>query len=77
MYEHDHSAARGEMSARKLIVFKHSNAMGNAPAHKLFELVTVKRNNGENDTPARDFSDYCVRVDSNHLPEGVSIEELL
>ena len=77
MYEHDHSAARGEMSARKLFVFKHLNAMGNAPAHKLFELIKTKRANGEEDTPAREFSDYHIIIDADNIPEGVSINELL
>ena len=43
MFEHDRSAARGEMAARKLIVFKHATALGNAPAHDLFDRVTVDR----------------------------------
>ena len=43
MFDHDHSAARGKMNARKLIVFKHESALGNAPAHKLFDLVKVNR----------------------------------
>jgi len=77
MFEHDHSAARGEMSARKLIVFKHDNAMGSAPAHKLFDLVRVERAEGEADSPARSFSDYRVLVDSASIPEGVSVEEKL
>lgn len=77
MFEHDHSAARGEMSARKLIVFKHADAMGNAPAHKLFDLIKVERVNGEDDSPARSFSDYHVAVDAGSVPEGVSIEEVL
>lgn len=76
MFEHDHSAARGEMSARKLIVFKHDNAMGSAPAHKLFDLVRVERAEGEADSPARGFSDYRVLIDSASAPEGVSIEEV-
>lgn len=77
MFEHDHSAARGEMSARKLIVFKHDNAMGNAPAHKLFDLVKVERIDDEAGSPARKFSDYRIFVNSASIPEGVSIEEVL
>lgn len=76
LFEHDRSAARGEMAARKLIVFKHKDAMGNAPAHKLFELVKVERIDGNDDTPARGFSDYKVTVDSGSVPSGVSVEEL-
>lgn len=77
LFEHDRSAARGEMAARKLIVFKHDNPMGNAPAHKLFESVTVSRGKGEEDTPARSFSDYSVLVDKLAIPEGVEVLELL
>lgn len=77
MFEHDRSAARGEMSARKLIVFKHENAMGNAPAHKLFDLVTVERVVGEEDTPARHFADYKVTVDTKSVPVGVTVNDYL
>lgn len=69
MFEHDHSAARGEMSARKLIVFKHDNALGSAPAHKLFERVTVERVKGEEGTPATEFSDYAIRFNQDGLSE--------
>lgn len=77
LFEHDRSAARGEMSARKLIVFKHELALGNAPAHKLFECVTVKRVNGESGSPAKAFTDYEISLDSEAIPAGVSVEELL
>lgn len=77
MFEHDRSAARGEMAARKLIVFRHDHPMGNAPAHKLFDLVKVERVDGETDTPARGFGDYKIVVDAETLPEGVAIEEKL
>jgi len=73
MFEHDHSAARGQMATRKLIVFKHGSPMGNVPAHKLFELVNVKRKNG-NDKPARDFNDYEIVFDTAKVPEGVKAE---
>ena len=76
MFEHDHSAARGEMSARKLIVFRHESALGNAPAHKLFQLVGVRRANGD-DTPARSFEDYRVEVERAKAPTGVEVLELL
>lgn len=75
MFEHDRSAARGEMAARKLVVFKHDNAMGNAPAHKLFDLVKVLRKDGEEGSPARSFADYAIEVDQS-LPEGVSVQEV-
>ncbi|WP_110647216.1 type I-C CRISPR-associated protein Cas7/Csd2 [Salinicola peritrichatus] len=77
MFEHDRSAARGEMSARKLIVFKHDHPMGNAPAHLLFDSVKVERVEGEADTPARHYGDYRVTVDAEALPAGVSVEERL
>jgi CRISPR-associated protein Csd2 len=77
MFEHDRSAARGEMSSRKLIVFKHDHPMGNAPAHVLFDSVKVERVEGEEDTPARHYSDYRVSVDAEALPAGVSVDEKL
>ena len=70
MFEHDHSAARGKMAVRELIVFKHDSELGNAPAYKLFELVDVKRRNGV-DAP-RAYADYAVSVDESRLPEGVT-----
>ncbi len=73
MFDHDHSAARGKMSARGLIVFKHDDKLGNAPAHKLFEAVTVKRT-GEDSAPARSFADYVVNLDESAIPSGVSAE---
>ncbi len=72
MFDHDRSAAHGLMSTRKLIVFKHDSALGNAPAHNLFDLVTVKRAEGSTG-PARCFTDYAVTVDQAHCPPGVSI----
>ncbi len=76
MYDHDHSASRGKMNARKLIVFKHESKLGNAPSHKLFELVNIERNDG-GETPARSFKQYNVNIDVNNLPAGVMIEEKL
>ncbi|WLQ16769.1 type I-C CRISPR-associated protein Cas7/Csd2 [Hahella aquimaris] len=77
MFEHDRSAARGEMAARKLIVFKHEHPMGDAPSHVLFDKVKVERVEGDADTPARSYSDYRVTVDSEAVPVGVSVQELL
>jgi CRISPR-associated protein Csd2 len=71
MFEHDHSAARGKMATRLLVIFKHESDLGNAAAHKLFERVTVERTN--DGLPARSYSDYTVRVDQENLPEGVTI----
>ncbi|MFB6224833.1 MAG: type I-C CRISPR-associated protein Cas7/Csd2 [Candidatus Paceibacteria bacterium] len=77
MFEHDHSAARGEMSARKLITFKHNNPMGSAPSHILFDAVTVERVDNDPDSPARKFSDYNISVNYENISEGVTVEEKL
>lgn len=61
MFEHDRSAARSEMATRGLYVFKHDSELGNAPAHKLFDLIQVKRSNGD-DGPPRSFDDYSVTL---------------
>lgn len=74
MFEHDRSAARGIMSSQKLFVFKHRDKLGNAPAHKLFGLIDVKRKEGS-EGPARSFKDYTVTVGT--APEGVKIIEKL
>ena len=73
MFENDHSAARGKMAVRELIVFKHSSELGNAPAYKLFDAVTVQRRDPT--TPARSYHDYTVTV-SDALPEGVTCERM-
>lgn len=67
MFDQDRSAARGEMVARHLVVFKHTSALGNAPAHELFERVTIDRVNGEKGSPAQAFSDYAVKLDGQIL----------
>lgn len=72
MFEHDHSAARGMMCTRKLIIFEHDSKMGNAPAHKLFEKIQIQRK--DTNKPARDYSDYVVTIDSSEIP-GVKIVE--
>jgi CRISPR-associated protein Csd2 len=74
MFEHDRSAARGLMSSRKLVVFKHESNLGNAPAHRLFDLVQVKRKDGSSG-PARSFGDYDFKV--GQTPKGVELLELL
>ena len=71
MFEHDHSAARGKMATRKLIIFKHDSDLGNAPSHRLFELVKVSKQAEVN--PPRQFSDYQISV--GDAPEGVTILE--
>lgn len=73
MFDHDHSAARGKMNARGLVVFKHESKLGNSPAHKLFDAVSVEPNNNT-DGPARAFSDYTVKVDESAVPEGVELD---
>ena len=71
MFENDHSAARGKMAVRELIVFKHDSELGNAPAYKLFEKVQVEK---RVEVP-RKYGDYVVSV-SDDLPEGVHCERL-
>ncbi|MEA4815309.1 MAG: type I-C CRISPR-associated protein Cas7/Csd2 [Lachnospiraceae bacterium] len=73
MFEHDHSAARGKMIVRKLVVFKHDSPLGNAPSHKLLERVVVKKLS-ENE-PARKYEDYKVFINKEALPDSVTIEE--
>ncbi len=73
MFEHDRSAARGEMSARKLIVFRHDSQLGNAQAHSLFDRVSISRT--EPDKPAREFAHYDVSIDSDKLPNGITLDE--
>src|SRR5664280_2196852 len=74
MFDHDHSAARGKMTARKLIVFKHDTTLGNAPTQKLFDLVKIKRS-GDEKIPARSYTDYKVEIDKSNVPKGVQLEE--
>jgi CRISPR-associated protein Csd2 len=71
MFEHDRSAARGEMSTRGLYVFKHDSELGNAPAHALFERIVVARKSGV-DVP-RGFADYGVMIQDTDLPSGVTL----
>jgi CRISPR-associated protein Csd2 len=75
MFEHDRSAARGFMSSRKLIVFKHDSKLGNAPAHKLFDAIKVERK--DNARPARQFDDYSVVINKDQIPSGVTLQELM
>ena len=74
MFDIDRSAARGLMSAQKLIVFKHDSVLGNAPANKLFDRVKVEKKS--EDAP-RSFGDYEVTINRNNLPAGVTVEELI
>ena len=74
MFDVDRSAARGLMSAQKLIVFKHDSMLGNAPANKLFDLVKVEK---KCEGAPRLFSDYSVTIAKDALPAGVTIEEMI
>jgi CRISPR-associated protein Csd2 len=71
MFEHDRSAARGEMTTRGLYVFKHDSKLGNAQAHSLFDRIGVTR---KSEGPARSFADYAVSVDRVDLPAGVTLQ---
>ena len=75
MFDLDRSASRGTMAPQKLIVFKHQSALGNAPAHKLFERIAVTRK--ESVQAARQFSDYAVSTNRDSLPENVELVEIL
>lgn len=71
MFENDHSAARGNMAVRELIIFRHESELGNAPAYKLFDAVKIEKREGV--TAPRAFSDYTVTV-SDTLPTGVACQ---
>ena len=73
MFETDHSAARGKMAVRELIVFKHDSELGNAPSYKLFDAVQVQRD--PNVTAPRSYHDYTVTV-ADTLPDGVTCERM-
>ena len=88
MFDHDRSAARGEMATRKLVVFLHANSLGNAPATTLFARVEAWRlfkgerhkpgDEGlDNAPPARSFSDYAITINRDNVPKGVEIIERL
>ncbi len=74
-FEHDHSAARGEMNARRLVVFKHESKLGNARSADLFRRVCVERR--KEVTFPRSYEDYEIRVDDKNLPQGVTVKELI
>ena len=75
MFDVDRSAARGLMSAQKLIAFKHESVLGNAPANKLFDLVKIEK---VCDGAPRKFEDYKVhKIEKDKLPTGVTIEEMI
>lgn len=70
MFELDHSAARGKMSVRELIVFRHDSELGNAPAYKLFDLVTAEKNPGV--VAPRSYGDYQIRIAEENMPAGIT-----
>lgn len=76
MFENDRSAARGKMAVRELIVFKHDNELGCAPAWKLFDTVKIARKTPNDPAPARSYQDYVVSVDEDALPDGVTCQRL-
>jgi len=75
LFEHDHSAARGKMATRKLFVFKHDSALGCAPSHLLFDLISVMRKDAAK--PARSFDDYAITVNTDKVPKSVELIEKL
>ncbi len=86
MFEHDRSAARGEMATRKLVIFRHASQLGNAQASQLFERVKVDRmfkgdryrpgdERLDNAPPPRSFADYAITVEREDLPDGIEIIE--
>lgn len=75
MFEHDRSAARGKMAVRELIVFRHESELGNAPAYKLFDTVTVRRKEGV--VVPRSYGDYQVSIDLEQIPEGVTCMQMI
>lgn len=74
MFDVDRSAARGLMSAQKLIVFKHESTLGNAPANKLFDLVSIEKKCAG---APRSFKDYVVNIDKAGVPAGVAVVEMI
>jgi len=75
MFEHDRSAARGEMTTRGLYVFKHDSKLGNAPAHSLFDRIQPKLKEGV--SVPRDFGDFSVTVDEAGVPQGVTLQKIV
>lgn len=75
MFENDRSAARGKMAVRELIVFKHASELGDAPAHKLFDAVKVFRKDPS--APARFYSDYTVEINTEAIPESVTLSRMV
>lgn len=75
MFENDHSAARGNMAVRELIVFRHDSELGNAPSYKLFERIHVQKKDAGR--VPRSYDDYEVTVDTDNLPQGVTCQRMI
>ena len=75
MFENDHSAARGKIAVRELIVFKHSNELGDCPAYKLFDAVEVKKN--EDVEYPRKYQDYTVKIHDERIPESIAVKRMV
>lgn len=75
MFENDHSAARGKMAVRELIVFKHSKELGDCPAYKLFDAVEVKKN--ETVEYPRKYQDYKVTIHEEEIPDSVEVKRMI
>lgn len=75
MFENDHSAARGKMAVRELIVFKHSKELGDCPAYKLFDAVEVTRKNDV--MYPRNYRDYEVAIHEEQIPESVEVKRMI
>lgn len=75
MFENDHSAARGKMAVRELIVFKHSKELGDCPAYKLFDAVEVKKK--EDVIYPRKYQDYTVQIHNEQIPETVEVKRMV
>lgn len=75
MFEHDHSAARGNMAVRELIVFKHSKELGDCPAYQLFDAVTVEKKKGV-EYPRR-YQDYIVQIEEEKIPKSIEMKRMI
>ena len=75
MFENDHSAARGKMAVRELIVFKHSKELGDCPAYKLFDAVKVQKN--DDIQYPRKYQDYTVTINDDEIPDTVEVKRMI
>ena len=75
MFENDHSAARGKMAVRELIVFKHSKELGDCPAYKLFDAVEVHKKEGI--VYPRKYEDYTVMIKEDNIPDSVEMKRMI